>query len=69
MLIRVKYIDNSFDMVRPEVLDHLLEMGTVSEFHRQNGWVASSSDSVRKNSRSSFQGPDRREKRSINYHP
>ncbi|MDD2499195.1 MAG: hypothetical protein PHN92_00080 [Geobacter sp.] len=67
MLIRVKYNDNRYDMVRPETLDRLLEMGAVSEFHRRDGWVVSSSDSVRKSSRSGFTGPDRRGQRTVSY--
>lgn len=69
MLIRVKYQDNHYDMVRPEVLDHLLEQGKVSEFLRRDGWVSSNSDMLRRSRRSSQSGPDQREKRTVNYRP
>lgn len=67
MLIRVKYIDNSYDMVRPELLDHLLEMGTVVEFMRRDGWVARNSSVVRSAEKKSYFGVERREKQSFEY--
>ena len=67
MLIRVKYSDNRYDMVRPEVLDHLLDYGAVAEFKRCDGWVKSSDDSVRRYSRNEYPGTDRREQRQVSY--
>jgi len=68
MLIRVKYSDNRYDMVRPEVLDHLLDAGMVAEFKRCDGWVKNNDDSVRRYGRNEYPGIDRREQRKASYH-
>jgi hypothetical protein len=60
MLIRVKYVDDRFDMVRPEILDRLLEAGKVREFKRQEGWVLPGKDSVRCMNRNDYSGIERR---------
>lgn len=67
MLIRVRYNDNTYDMVRPELLDHLLEMGTVAGFQRRDGWVARNSPAVRSAEETRYLGADRREKHSFEY--
>lgn len=63
MLIRVKYADNRFDMIRPEILDHLLEDGAVNSFLRHEGWVKPGIDTLRNKSRNDYSGPDRRMRR------
>jgi hypothetical protein len=60
MLIRVKYVDDRFDMVRPEILDHLLEAGKVRQFQRRDGWVIPGIDSLRCKSRNDYSGIERR---------
>lgn len=69
MLIRVKYLDSRYDMVRPEILDHLLDEGNILEFKRQDGWVTPGSCKLRKISRNEYLGSGRRwsdiEKRKI----
>lgn len=61
MLIRVKYVDDRFDMVRPEILDRLLEAGKVREFQRSDGWVMPGIANLRrKKSRSGDSVPERR---------
>jgi hypothetical protein len=61
MLIRVKYVDDRFDMVRPDILDRLLETGKVREFQRSDGWVMPGIGSLRrKGSWGGYSGPDRR---------
>lgn len=60
MLIRVKYVDDHFDMVRPEVLDHLLESGRVREFQRHDGWVKPGMGNLRRSNRNQYSGVDRR---------
>ena len=67
MLIRVKYYDNRYDMVRPEVLDNLLDSGIITGFKRCDGWVASTDDAVRRYSTSGYSGADRRQQRSTSY--
>lgn len=65
MLIRVMYDNNNFDMVRPEMLDLLLEQGVISSFLRCDGWVMPGSDPLRRKSRSRYSGPDRRNRREL----
>lgn len=60
MLIRVKYVDDRFDMVRPEILNRLLAAGKVREFERQEGWVIPGIGNLRRSTRNSYSGPDRR---------
>jgi len=60
MLIRVKYTDNRFDMVRPEILDRLLGAGKVREFQRSDGWVMPGIGNLRHRNVSDYAGPDRR---------
>lgn len=62
MLIRVKYTDNRFDMVRPDMLDRLIEKGDVNSFFRRDGWVTPGAGNVRRTSRPGYSGPDRRHK-------
>jgi hypothetical protein len=60
MLIRVKYVDDRFDMVRPEILDRLLEAGKVREFQRREGWVMPGVGNVRCMNRIDYYGTERR---------
>jgi len=60
MLIRVKYVDDRFDMVRPELLDRLLETGRVQEFQRSDGWVMPGSGNVRHTKETKYSGTERR---------
>jgi len=60
MLIRVRYNDDRFDMVRPGVLDRLLEAGKVREFQRKDGWVMPGIDDLRYRVRNVYYGPERR---------
>lgn len=60
MLIRVKYVDDRFDMVRPESLDRLLEAGKVQEFQRRDGWVMPGLGNLRRQTRNDYSGVERR---------
>jgi hypothetical protein len=60
MLIRVKYVDDRFDMVRPEILDRLLDTGKVREFQRLDGWVMPGIDNLRSKKMNNYFGYDRR---------
>jgi len=60
MLIRVRYVDDRFDMVRPEILDSLLDAGKVREFERGDGWVIPGISNVRHMNRSGYSGIERR---------
>lgn len=63
MLIKVKYVDDRFDMVRPEILNLLLESGKVREFKRSDGWVMPGKDNLRSMTKIEYSGPDRRMRR------
>lgn len=65
MLIRVKYADDRFDMVRPEILDRLLEAGKVREFQRKDGWVMPGIGNLRLKNINDYSGPERRMKPSV----
>ena len=62
MMIRVMYDDGQFDMVKPQLLDRLLEARRVTSFRRATGWAVVGRDPVRSRGRSSdyYQGPERR---------
>ena len=60
MLIRVFYTDGTFDMVKPEMLDYLLDKNKVKRFKRSTGWAVVGRDSLRSNSSSAYWGEERR---------
>lgn len=68
MLIRVRYQDNRYDMVRPELLDHLLETGVVRAFKRSSGWVDGNDPSVRRKKSVLFHGQEQRQQPRVRYH-
>jgi hypothetical protein len=51
MMIRVMYDDGRFDMVKPGMLDNLLNSQVVTSFKRNNGWVVVGRDAIRSSSR------------------
>lgn len=63
MLIRIKYMDNRYDMIRPEFLDHLIKKGDVREFQRKDGWVVVGLHEIRHKRRPAYTGPERRMRR------
>lgn len=75
MMIKVKYLDDSFDMVRPEILDRLLDAGKIGEFQRRDGWVAPGTGKLRSRAKGTYSGPERRMRRmgerriSVQSHP
>jgi hypothetical protein len=61
MLIRVKYPDGKFDMVREFRLDYLIETNTIHSFERSSGWVVLGIDPIRQpGKRSQHRAPERR---------
>lgn len=59
MLVMVKFLDGSYDMVVSHRLDGLLKTGRVLEFRRVGGWARVGRDSLRKTP-NSFPGEERR---------
>ena len=60
MLIRVFYTDGTFDMVKPVMLDYLLDKNKVKRFKRSTGWAVVGRDSIRSKSTNRYLGEDRR---------
>ena len=61
MLIRVMYKDGKFDMVRPKMLNYLLEEDKVTGFMRSTGWVFVGRDSIRRVGPAGYWGEEQRE--------
>ena len=61
MLIRVIYNQGRFDMIKPQLLDHLLLENTLQSFKRSDGWVFVDKDPIRNDSQTqNYHGPERR---------
>lgn len=61
MLIRVMYDNGQFDMVKPQMLDALLEANKVNSFKRNSGWVIIGRDIIRNiNPSNEYKGQNRR---------
>lgn len=61
MLIRVMYADGRLGMVKPHLLDNLVEGKVVTSFLRSDGWVAVGQDVIRRRRSShDYGGTDRR---------
>lgn len=60
MLIRVMYSDGRFDMVKPGLLDNLLEQKIVTSFKRTSGWAVVGRDAIRTSGRANYRGIERR---------
>lgn len=60
MLIRVRYQDNTYDMVKAWRLEEYIAAGKISAFHRGDGWVTVGRDQLRHSGDKSYAGPERR---------
>ena len=60
MMIRVLYSDGRLDMVKPGMLDTLLNRQIVSSFKRNSGWAVVGRDAIRSSSRGNYRGRERR---------
>ena len=60
MMIRVMYSDGRFDMVKPGMLDNLLNRQVVTSFKRNTGWAVVGRDVIRSSSRGNYRGLERR---------
>jgi hypothetical protein len=64
MMIPVQYNDGRHDMVKPQLLDRLLNSRRVVGFKRSSGWVTVGSDPIRgqerRRSQVAYTGRDRR---------
>lgn len=62
MLIPVIFNDGRQDMVKPFVLDQLIETKVIASFHRSSGWVVIGRDPIRSSANRIYCIPERREK-------
>ncbi len=61
-MIRIRYMDGRFDMVKSTRLDDLIKAEGIERFKRANGWVVLGKDSVREQTEHEFySGSERRE--------
>ncbi len=60
MMIRVMYSDGKFDMVKPKMLDNLLDRQAVTSFKRTTGWAVVGRDQIRNSGHGSYRGTERR---------
>jgi hypothetical protein len=60
MFIRVVYKDGKFDMVKPQLLDSLLQRNKLIRFKRSTGWAVVGRDAIRTGRRQGYWGEDRR---------
>ncbi len=61
MMVRVVYHDGMTEMVRPPVLQHLIETGKIHKFRRSDGWAILGVDPVRAERQHGFRGNERRQ--------
>lgn len=59
-MIHVMYTDGRFDMVKPKMLDNLLEEGKITCFKRSNGWAVIGRDPIRRGSSEGYWGEEQR---------
>jgi hypothetical protein len=60
MLIRVMYTDGKFDMVKPQILDMLLDSNRVTSFKRSDSWAVVGRDALRSGGSNGYKGQERR---------
>ena len=61
MFIRIMYDDGRFDMVKPQLLDRLLEANKLTSFKRIEGWAVIGRDAFRNRHHSyDYKGQNRR---------
>lgn len=63
MMVRVMYHDGMTEMVRPPVLQHLIETGKILKFRRSDGWAVLGADPIRVQLNHGFRGDERRQPR------
>ena len=60
MLIRVMYDDGTYDMVKPKMLDLLLEKEKLTSFKRSDSWAVVGRDPLRSSRSQGHKGLERR---------
>ncbi|RNC72190.1 MAG: hypothetical protein ED859_02305 [Desulfuromonadales bacterium] len=60
MLIRVRYQNNSYDMVKSWRLQEYIAAGKITAFNRGGEWVTVGRDPIRRDGAKGYEGPERR---------
>ena len=60
MMIRVMYSDGRFDIVKPNLLEELIEQDVITSFKRSTGWAVVGRDPIRSPDRAEYSGAERR---------
>jgi hypothetical protein len=60
MLIRVRYVNDTYDMLKAWRLQEYLDDGRVVAFLRSDGWAVVGRDSLRRSMGRGYPGPERR---------
>lgn len=60
MLIKVHYKNGQEDMVEDSQLEDLIKNNKIIKFMRSDGWCTIGIDPIRKESSTSYKGPERR---------
>jgi hypothetical protein len=60
MLIRVMYDDGTYDMVKPKMLDQLLETEKLTSFKRSDSWAVVGRDALRSSRSQGHKGVEKR---------
>ncbi len=60
MVIRIKYRDGRYDMVKASHLNRLIAANLISQFKRSSGWAIIGRDPIRGRGKNDCFGPDKR---------
>ncbi len=59
MMVRIRYFDGRYDMVKAATLDLLIALRQISQFERTDGWAIVGRDHLRGDG-GNYRGPERR---------
>jgi hypothetical protein len=60
MMIRIMYNDGNFDIIKPGLLNALIEKEAITSFKRSDGWIVIGRDPIRRGGNRAYAGPERR---------
>jgi hypothetical protein len=60
MMIRIIRLNGTYDMVKPQMLDRLIDSMRITQFQRSGNWVDIRRDPVRRSSTSLYRGKEKR---------
>ena len=59
MMVRIRYSDGRYDLVKAAMLDLLINLRQINQFERRDGWAIIGRDPLRGEG-GGYQGPERR---------